>query len=247
MKITLKSLFAGAMLLAASAQVHAAAVLYFESGPSPDSATVALGNLGYTVTQVSSNTAFATQVATGAYDLVVIDLPHGGTDATSDTALATYINAGGRAIHFQWDPSAAIQAAFQVAVASTFSAPLDVFAWVSGDPVFNVPNSVLGLNVVQDGSGTNGQRVDPVGTAVALAGYTGAPAAGQAAMVLGNDGRTIFNAFSTEDMNTTQMVALYENQIISVLGGAASVPVPAPLLLIAAGLFFAASRKRKLG
>ena len=64
----------------------------------------------------------------------------------------------------------------------------------------------------------------PTGTAYAVSGYSTAEESGRAAIVVGNDGRTIYNGFLWDDFTAdengdgvTDMVGLVANQVAFVL------------------------------
>lgn len=75
--------------------------------------------------------------------------------------------------------------------------PDPVYWWSPADPIFNIPNSVPQLTVLNTmGYAIFGQHLGVLPGFEALAGYTMAPAAGEAAIVVGNEGRTIFRGFA---------------------------------------------------
>jgi hypothetical protein len=93
--------------------------------------------------------------------------------------------------------------------------------------VFTHPESVPEFTQLQSGRyGIYGQRGDPLANFEALAGSTSAPAAGQAALILGNQDHTIFKGF-TDGQNDADLdgdgvkddVELWENMVSGVVQG----------------------------
>jgi hypothetical protein len=91
---------------------------------------------------------------------------------------------------------------------------MPVYDW-GGSPFFTGVGSPLSL--VESGFNVDGQRLQPNANGQAVAGYTSAAPANQAALVLGNSGRTILNGFFLEDANSAAAVQLAENEIQSLL------------------------------
>jgi len=223
--------FALALLVgfgAASTSLAAPAILVYDHNTINNRAQDALTSLGLGYT-LSNSGNFNTQLTSGAWDLVVVDvpstIPSGGFGA-----LNAYVAGGGRAIISYWnlqgDP--ALAAAFEVAQASSFSTPQNVSLWDPGHPIFNSPNSVGNLTSWTDFWADDGDRLNTVGSAIALAGFTGAPSANNAAIVLGNSGRTIYNGFLFDELNDPTGTNLFANEIQFLL---APVPEPASLAL----------------
>jgi len=89
--------------------------------------------------------------------------------------------------------------------------------------IFTSPNAVPDLLAGPDDAWfDNGDRFEPAGGAVALAGYTATPTANQAAIVLGNGEHTILNGMIFEDFlpidsdgdGKADIVELVENEIV---------------------------------
>ena len=138
---------------------------------------------------------------------------------------------------------AALAAAFGVSQVSTFDSPQDVYRWDAAHPIFTHVNSVGDLTTWTDQWFDDGDRLalgaDP--TAYAVAGFTGAPALGQGAIIVGNQGRTIYNGFLFDEL--TGGVALIENEILYAL-----TPEPSSVLLVCVGfgaLGVAVRRRRR--
>lgn len=152
---------------------------------------------------VASSVDFAGYLATGGWDLVVMDMPSNRpSDPNWQVAIATLIFGGSCAIQTAWlvDDAVALSSAFEITVGAAHTA-IPFFAW-NADPLFSTPQGVPSpMAVADDLWADNGFFLDPVGGAYAAGGFVGAPAAGQAAIVVGNDGRTIFNGFLFDDFS----------------------------------------------
>jgi hypothetical protein len=191
---------------------------------------------------------FNTLLTGSSWDLVIMDMPSNvPLDGFAD--LIAYIGSGGAAILSYWDldgnaiaGGAALAAAFEVTVASSFDTPLDVFAWDSTHAIFNSPNSVSTLTSWTNQWGDDGDRFSLTGAALLVGGFTAAPAAGQGAIGIGNGGRTIVNGFLFDEINDLNGIRLIENEISFLV--AQEVPEPATLMLLGAGMSAIAVRRR---
>ncbi|GAB4175402.1 MAG: hypothetical protein Kow0020_11050 [Wenzhouxiangellaceae bacterium] len=231
-KRTLQILVLSALLIGSTVSAQSILLMNEECGGSAQYGPVALSNLGLVFTEVNDWTAFETTFGDGsAWDLVVIDSYGNNITAAGETALVNYIGNGGSVLVAYWDlanvPSVAT--ALETSVVSIYGAPETINVWSPGAPLFNSPNPVSGpLAPIADTCVDDGQRLEPVGSGMALAGYTAAPTANEAAIVEGNGGRTIVFGF-IPGLYDTDIVPLYENAIQNLIGGGVpqSVPVPA--------------------
>ena len=92
---------------------------------------------------VVGSATFATEVMTGTYDLVLVDLPSNEPSGSWQMALETYIAAGGRVIHSQWNAGSftpTLAAAMEVTNAGSHQTQ-DLYEW-NGHPIFSSPNMV---------------------------------------------------------------------------------------------------------
>jgi hypothetical protein len=132
------------------------------------------------------------------------------------SGLDTFANAGGRAILSIWYLTNAVSLppAFGATVVQTYTTPMPVYNW-GGSPFFTGIGSPLSL--AESGFNVDGQRLQPTANGKAVAGYTSVAAANQAALVIGNSGRTILNGFFLENANSAAAVQLAKNEIQSLL------------------------------
>lgn len=201
-------------------------------------------SLGYTT---ASSSTFNPLLTGQTWDLIVVDCPNAVPGSPQWTPLINYVNGGGRAIMSFWDldndsgyGDPALPGAFGVSVTSSFSTPQNVYRWQPGHAVFNTPNLVGDLT-----SWTDDYWIDNGDTlalaagpgAVGVAGFTTTSQAGQAAIVIGNSGRTIYNGFLFDD--ASQCVPLIANEIMYV------VPEPVSLSLLAVGGLLLARRRSR--
>jgi hypothetical protein len=157
----------------------------------------------------------AVSAAPPSSSLVIVDTPSFSSDFSN---LVTYVSAGGRAILSYWylEGYPALAAAFQAVTISDFGTPLPVYDW-GGSSLFSGVGSPL---TFQDTWGIDGDRLQPTGNAQALAGFVSASANNQAAIILGNSGRTLLNGFlNAEVYPTNASVQFARNEIQLVVGG----------------------------
>jgi hypothetical protein len=127
------------------------------------------------------------------------------------SALGDFASRGGRAILECWNlASGPAAAAFKVSVSQLITAPPPLYDWGVSDLFAGLPNPVKLNNVFH----TNGVMLQPLAGGTALAGFTAQPIANQAAIVLGNNGRTLVNGFLEEDISDSgDAVTLAANEI----------------------------------
>jgi hypothetical protein len=213
---------------------RAGTILYFTDFViSDDRMAEALAALSgtHTVTPATSALDFAAKIATGDYDLGIL-FEHASTGPEFDAAfaaLAAHIASGGLAIADDWSMDPTHAAAFETG-----------FTGVVNETEFTVTDPALAVGLINPV-----ELADP-GWGVFSTGLTGAPAALfpslSAAIVIGNDGRTIFNGFLSDTFaDGAEGTRLYTNEIESVF--AAEVPEPATIGLFVAGLLLAARRR----
>jgi PKD repeat protein len=193
-----------ALILANSVQYPSQAprILVFDDWSYQQSAQEALARLGLSAT-VANATNFNTLLGSQAWDTVVVDCP-GNTPIEGWDPLIGYVANGGEVALSTYDltDESALAAAFQVQGVEALSGIPPIYRWVPDHPLFNYPQTVPDLISWGDYWGYDADRLQVISpTAAAVAGYTGPPADGEAALVVGNGGRTIINGFLWDDHN----------------------------------------------
>jgi uncharacterized repeat protein (TIGR01451 family) len=187
---------------------------------------VALGQLGL-VFQGYSNAneaAFSAAVSAANTNTTLVIVDAGSTFSTFNPIIA-FVGAGGRAILEYWQLSVqpSLAAAFNGVVITEFTTPLPVYNW-GGSPLFaGVPNPI---NFVETTWGVDGDKLNPTAGGVAVGGFVSSSNSGQAAVIVGNSGRTILNGFLLDDAQVAgDAVLLAKNEILSLLTSTASVAI----------------------
>jgi hypothetical protein len=163
-----------------------------------DQALQALG-LNYTAYYDGDFSGFVSALENdGPWDLVILANENDFVDSTTLDALEAYVAEGGRLIAHSWVVSDghALWTAMGVdssSVVDDVNPPDPVYWWQELHPIFEgVPEfTVLDGNMFN----TYGQAAEPLEGAEALAGYTEAAETGKAALIMANEGRTIFRGF----------------------------------------------------
>ncbi len=152
----------------------------------------ALTNLGLAFTETNTDADFLNALTTGGpWDLVIVDEYSALLSAGSLTEIQNYIAAGGVAYMNYWSWDAAMAASFEATLGASYTVPLTIFRWDPAAPVFNNPNAVPDLVPDDDTCNADGAMFEPTGGGIAVAGYTAAPTAGEAGIIIGNEGRTL--------------------------------------------------------
>jgi len=235
-------ILAGATLASAAPQI-----LLYDDNTIHQYAQTALGNLslGYTV---GTGSTFNTLLGGGSWDLVVVDCP--SNTPGSWTPLIDYIDGGGKAIMSFWmlEGVPALAAAFDVSMTGTYGTPENVYAWNASHAIFTTPYVVGDLTAWHDHWADDGDHLTAINGAQELAGFSGSPSAGMAAIVLGNGGRTLYNGFLFDAMDDPDGVNLVANEITYLLGATPVIPAPGAVLLggLGAGVVGWLRRRRTL-
>ncbi len=182
-----------------AAVAQAQNVLVFDGYTTDHVAQQACSGAGFTCT-VADPSNFTSLLTGGSWDLVVMDYPSNAPSGDWQTPLLAYVAGGGRAIMTGWDATALapITSAFGVSLGSEHE-PLTLYRWNSST-LFTMPNTVPDpLAPVDNLWGSNGYYLTSTGTTTEAGGFTSSVTAGQAAIVVANGGRTIFNGFLFDD------------------------------------------------
>jgi hypothetical protein len=204
---------------------NAATVLYrndFNVGT--DYMAQAISALGLTTTTTSGSVSSFTL---SNYDVVVYANQNSGVPGGDEALLSAYISSGGRVIFANWLSTAPT-------LESASTGALNLTSLTVG-PLFSA-GIVNPLSVVNPGWGTFSRGLSATGAGV-VAGSFGT----DAAIIVGNSGRTIHNGFLTDTVASSK---LYENQLNFVLGNT-GVPEPAAWAMMLAGFGLVGSAMRR--
>lgn len=195
----------------------------------------ALTNLGQTFQRFSAEATFNSTVtaANRASTLVIVDAPQ---NFYTFSSLAGFVSGGGRVLiqAHSLAGSPTLAATFQVILESRSSAPLALHHW-GGSSLFAGLNSPLNFNEIN--LDEDAQKLHALSGARAVAGFASGPTSGEAAVVIGNGGRTIVNGFYVEGASAiTNAIRLAQNEI-SFLTGAVATPVILGSPSLSAGQF----------
>lgn len=189
-----------------------------------------LDGMSFNVTTINSADSLPSKLATGTWDIVVIEQYDLVIPTNAALALKSYVANGGAVVFNYWDMNGInngsggatvtsapiLRSAFGVQSAITFTAPKNVQAWQTSHPIFTTPNAISGLSTSDVTYwDSNGDRMEagPSDSAQALAGFTGSYNFEQAAIVEANNGRTIYNGFIFDNMIIADGMRLLENEI----------------------------------
>src|SRR6185436_3894531 len=99
--------------------------------------------------------------------------------------------------------------------------PVPVYNWGGSQLFAGLPNPV---NFVETSWGDDGDQLNPTAGGQAVGGYVSSPTSGQAAVIVGNSGRTILNGFLLDNAQfASDAIQLAKNEIRALLGS--GVPV----------------------
>jgi hypothetical protein len=184
--------------------------LLFVDGTQESAFEAALSQLGQPYERFNDADSFNAALAAADIPrtLAIVDVTLSYPDLTE---LASFALAGGRSILEYWFLSSGpLATVFGVTVAQNVTVPPPLYSW-GGTEIFAGLPSQISLSDVLVNDGT---MLQPLSGATALAGYTPAATANQAAIVLGSNKRTFVNGFMGEDVaNADQAVRIAANEI----------------------------------
>jgi len=159
----------------------------------------ALANMGLAFTKTTTPDSFyAALTSVTRWDLVLVDAYGDSLTGPTHTALIDFIQNGGHCVLNYWGLNETLDAAFgakQFITNSTYYAfyeiPQPVKRWNPGHPLLTTPHTIPDLTPVQNTCNIDGYYLEPLSGSTAVAGYTPTAASYQAAIVVGNEGRTI--------------------------------------------------------
>ncbi len=152
----------------------------------------ALTGLGFQFTETSDDDGFFLALTQdGPWDLVIVDEYANLLGWDTVNALADYIDDGGRAYMNYWDWDEGIAAAFGALPGPNYFEPVPIYIWDETHPLFTTPNALRILEPATDMCDSDGAYFAALPGGVVVAGYTPDPAANQAAIIVGNEGRTV--------------------------------------------------------
>ncbi|HNR39691.1 MAG TPA: hypothetical protein PKN61_11695 [Acidobacteriota bacterium] len=163
-------------------------------------------SLGYTAFYDGNWSGFETALQSQPWDIVIVANDNYGPQNTLFDLLDAHVTGGG-ALYFHswttgdWTSAKAMAYPFFAHMGidwnfNDYDPPDPVLWWDPAHQLFNFPMSVPEFTNLSGGRyGTYGQHLHALPGFDTVAGYTPAPSAGEAALVTGNDGRTIFRGF----------------------------------------------------
>ncbi len=207
----------------------------FPSGPSVDHVIVfdganddhfqtALTNLGLPFAVYGPGPTFGPAVAAAdpATYLVIVSTSAPEPDYST---LIAFVNAGGRAIlsTANLDGQSALATALDAQVATDMTSPASVYDW-GGSPLFSGLSSPMAF--AESGFYDDGDRLRPGTGGTAVAGFVSSPTTNQAAIIIGNDGKTIVDGFLMDNAVSNAAAVQMATNEIELLGGAGGAAGP---------------------
>ena len=185
----------------------------------------ALANLGLTFQKFYDEFSFnaAVNAANPPDTLAIVDAPQSGFYSFS--SFGGFLNGGGRVLIQAYTLAGhpTLATTLQVAIENRSSAALPLNNW-SGSPLFSSLTSPVSFGPIY--LYEEAQRLHPLLGARSVAGYLSTVTSGEAAIVIGNGGRSIVNGFYAEGASlSTDAIRLAQNEI-SFLIGAFGPPAP---------------------
>ncbi|MEI6633765.1 MAG: hypothetical protein WCP22_08100 [Chlamydiota bacterium] len=188
----------------------------------------ALTARGHAFTETNNVDDFYAALTNGTeWDLVLVDEYQAAFDSPTLMAIFNFVQDGGHCIVNYWGLDATLIAPLGASMDlhdPSYDIPIPVKRWVPADPLFTTPNTIPDLTPVLDTCTVDGFYLQPNDDATAVAGYTPAAANNHAAIIIGNEGRTILLGI-TPGLFGPDMGKLLENCIEYVFPAAPSLRV----------------------
>jgi len=183
-----------------------ARVLYFMDHGYSDPFTQAMANLGVTPTVAASVDDFAAKLAAGGWDLAIL-LQQGYLGHSWVGPMRDYVRNGGRAIVADWTGSQSVARPF----GATYTGNKN------GDSITQVAHRIWD-GIIDPFDLTNpGYGTFSTGLRATIGQSIGTFPDGDDALVVGNEGRTVLNGFSSDTAKTAaEGVKIAENEIVVV-------------------------------
>ena len=177
-------------------------VLYFRDEGHCDPFAQALANLEITPTVAASYDDFVDKLQAGGWDLVIL-LCQNDANTVWVNPMVAWVDAGGRAILTDWTRNETVAAAFGATYSGVTNG--DSIAQTPGHPIWEGVADPLALT-------DPGWNVFSMGLTATGGAPVGRFANGDAALIVGNGGRTVLNGFLS-DAAGDGAVTIAENQI----------------------------------
>jgi hypothetical protein len=189
----------------------------------------ALSNLGYATTTISGDLSAETL---SNYDVVVYANQDTNVPFGDLASLNSFIGSGGKVLYTTYSDEAPNLGATESGVQNlnSFTVGSQFSAGITGP-----------LSVVSTGWGTYSLGLTPSAGGTAAGSFDEV----NAAIVIGNGGRTVWNGFLSDTVASSQ---LYQNELSYLVSGGGAVPEPANwvMLITGFGLVGAAARRRRV-
>ncbi|MBD3406992.1 MAG: hypothetical protein GF411_12815 [Candidatus Lokiarchaeota archaeon] len=208
-----------------------AKILYYTNYPftiiQKSPAALALNELGLNYFPVRNQDFYNRSLYWYEWDLVIFDSPWAAMGYTNDTS--DYLDTGGKLIiSYYWTvthPDEPLWAKLGFAYADEKTVASTTYFWDAGHPIFNNPID-LGESYVSGGEdyGRTGEALTVFDNATAIAGYASSVTADEASIVLGLNGRSLYNGYLIDQYNGDTDESAYKdnfelwiNQIVFML------------------------------
>lgn len=204
-----------------SSQANASVLFWNDWSTQTGALELGLQKLGMGYTSALDENDFVTKVGTGGWDMVIFNNQNYGNDNAAN-AFSNWISGGGKGIASDWiSYHSNTQSAMEVSYTFNYNES-PVYGTVH--PIWNGLPADIAL--VNHGYGVFATGLNGLSVAATFG-------SGEAAIVVGNNGRSIMNGFLDDTYDTSTQLDrtdLAVNEINFVLNGQRAVPEPATLL-----------------